>query len=268
MHLAGRRPAAGGHPPGAGRRPDAGVGHLVVVTSALVYGAWPTNPVPLTDDAPLRPNPDFAPAVELGEVERLVGDWREAHPSATVAVLRPAVPVAEEGPGWLASMLAAVRGVPVGDDDPPAQFVHLDDLASAVAVAVAARPRGGRQRRARRVDRRRGAAGPGRRARGSGCRGTSARRSRRGGGGPACRRRRPGLLPWTVHPWVVSADRLKGGRLDGGPVNQEAFVAGHRRAVGDGVAEAAPGAHPRPVGRRDRRGRCGRPWRSSAAAGR
>lgn len=96
---------------------DAGVGHLVIVTSALVYGAWPSNPVPLTEDAPLRPNPGFEPAVALGEVERLAAAWRDDHPGVTVAVLRPAPPVAEDDAGWLAPMLAAVRGVPVGEED-------------------------------------------------------------------------------------------------------------------------------------------------------
>jgi nucleoside-diphosphate-sugar epimerase len=110
--------------------------HLVVVTSALVYGAWPGNPVPLTEEAPLKPNPGFEPAVALGEVERLLAEWRDAHPGATVAVLRPAPPVAEDDAGWLAPMLAAARGTPVGDDDPPGQYLHLDDLADAIAVAV------------------------------------------------------------------------------------------------------------------------------------
>ena len=34
---------------------DVGVEHLVVRSSAMVYGAWPDNPVPLTEDAPVRP---------------------------------------------------------------------------------------------------------------------------------------------------------------------------------------------------------------------
>jgi hypothetical protein len=208
---------------------DAGVTRLVVVSSALVYGAWPSNPVPLTDDAPLRPNPDFPPAVELGEVERLVGDWRDAQPSATVAVLRPAVPVAEDTPGWLGSMLAAVRGVPIGDDDPPAQFVHLDDLAAAVSVAVATGLEG-----AANVapdgwiggEELRGLVG-GPRLRlpwGLGEKVTSWRW--RAGLSPTP----PGLLPWTAHPWVVSADKLKAAGWSATVTNQEAFVAGHRAA--------------------------------------
>ncbi|MBV9042245.1 MAG: hypothetical protein JOZ68_14660, partial [Acidimicrobiia bacterium] len=36
------------------------VGRVVYLSTAMVYGAWPNNPVPLTEDAPMRPNPDFA----------------------------------------------------------------------------------------------------------------------------------------------------------------------------------------------------------------
>jgi len=50
----------------------AGVRHLVVLSTATVYGAWPNNPVPITEDAPLRPVPDFAYAVGHAEVEQLV----------------------------------------------------------------------------------------------------------------------------------------------------------------------------------------------------
>jgi nucleoside-diphosphate-sugar epimerase len=39
------------------------VRRLVVVSSAMVYGAWSDNPVPLTEEAPVRPNPEFSFAV-------------------------------------------------------------------------------------------------------------------------------------------------------------------------------------------------------------
>ena len=34
-----------------------GVRHIVLMSSATVYGAWPANPIPMTEDAPVRPNP-------------------------------------------------------------------------------------------------------------------------------------------------------------------------------------------------------------------
>lgn len=125
---------------GVGRLLDAvaksSVPQLVIVSSATVYGAWPTNPVPLTEQAPLRPNPDFGPAVALAEVERLVREWRDEHPSVAVAVLRAATTVAPDRPGWLARSLRAALDFPVDGRDPATQFLHLDDLVGAVGLAL------------------------------------------------------------------------------------------------------------------------------------
>jgi len=113
----------------------ADVRHLVVLSSATVYGAWPNNPVPITEVQPLRPVPEFAYAVGHAEVEQLVVDWVTARPGRGAAVLRPVTGLAEDGSSWLARALAGGVGVLAPEDDPPAQFVHLDDIASAVDVA-------------------------------------------------------------------------------------------------------------------------------------
>jgi nucleoside-diphosphate-sugar epimerase len=112
------------------------VGHVVLVSSAMVYGAWANNPVPLTEEAFLRPDVGFAFARQLGAVEQLVDEWRRARPGRTATVLRPAVSMAADGTSGVAAALAAGMGQRRGEDDPPAQFLHLDDLASAVLVAV------------------------------------------------------------------------------------------------------------------------------------
>lgn len=110
--------------------------HVVLVSSAMVYGAWANNPVPLTEDAPLRPDVEFAFARQLGAVEQLVDEWRLAAPGRTVTVLRPALAMAADGTGPMARALAAGLGQRAGEDDPPAQFLHLDDLTSAVVLAL------------------------------------------------------------------------------------------------------------------------------------
>lgn len=112
-----------------------GVPHVVILSSATVYGAWPNNPVPLSEDAPLRPDPQMAYAVQKAEVERIANEWRDAHPGVTVAILRPAPAVAGDHPGWLFRALRAAGSVRALDDDPPAQFLHLDDLATAIDLA-------------------------------------------------------------------------------------------------------------------------------------
>ena len=110
--------------------------HLVVVSSAMVYGAWENNPVPLTEDALLRPDTGFRYATQLASVEQMADDWRRAVPGRTVAVLRPVVALADNGTSGLARALAAGMGQRFAVDDPPAQFLHLDDLATAVVLAV------------------------------------------------------------------------------------------------------------------------------------
>src|SRR5690606_24059143 len=104
-----------------------------------VYGAWANNPVPLTEDAPLRPNPGFPFAAERAEIERLTAEWREAHPGATAAVLRPARAPGADERDWLVRALRPGPAVPENSDAPPVQFVDLDDVASACGLAVARR---------------------------------------------------------------------------------------------------------------------------------
>lgn len=112
------------------------VRHLVLVSSAMVYGAWENNPVPLTEDAVLRPDNEFVYARQLASVEQMADAWRLARPGRTVTVLRPVVAMAANGTSGLARALAAGMGQRFAVDDPPAQFLHLDDLASAVVLAA------------------------------------------------------------------------------------------------------------------------------------
>ena len=205
-----------------------GVQHVVLLSSATAYGAWANNPVPLTEEAPLRPNPGVAYAAEKSELERVAADWRDDHPGATVAVLRPTVTVRADGANsWLARALSRTSPLPVATDEPPAQFLDLADLAAAVDLA----------RRAR-LD------GPRNVAPDGWVDGETARAL--AGGTPRLRlpervalrlaglRWRwgmtptpPALLPYTVHPWVVANDRLKADGWAPTSSNEEALVASH-----------------------------------------
>lgn len=201
---------------------------VVLLSSATVYGAWANNDVPLTEDATVRPNPGFTFAVQKAEIERLAFEWADAHPAATLAVLRPVTAVAEEEPGWLADALRAAGGVRGPDDDPPFQFLHLDDLASAVEAV-----------------RRSELTGPVNVAP-DGWLGSAEFASLSSGGRPRLRvpgalvgrlaqvrwRLRlapapPGLVPYVRFPWVVANDRLEAIGWSAVEGNAEAYVAGH-----------------------------------------
>lgn len=112
----------------------AGVPSFVHVSSATVYGAWADNRIPLSEDSRLRPNPEFSFAVAKAESERILSEWADGHPSTAVAVLRPAVTVGIDGRP-LYQALGITRAPRLGDEARPVQYLHVEDLASAVVLA-------------------------------------------------------------------------------------------------------------------------------------
>jgi UDP-glucose 4-epimerase len=203
---------------------EVGVRHVVLLSSAAVYGAWPDNPLPITEATPLRPNPGARYAVQKAEIERLGAEWSAAHADATVTVLRPAVAVAGGEWTWLARSLGLAAGVRAGSDDPPFQLLHLDDLAAAVdhvrrvrlGGAYNVAPDGwlsGAQTRALAGD-------PPRVRLPEGVVRNAAAVLWRWRVG----RMPPGLVPYTVQPWVVANDRLKASGWSAQWSNEETYV--------------------------------------------
>jgi len=113
--------------------------HVVSVSSAAVYGAWPNNPLPITEDAPLRPNPGFLSALHDAENERRLAQWcekRRATVPATATTLRLAPVVGPGAHGLFARAALGRPPVAVRGSARPIQVVHVDDAATALALAV------------------------------------------------------------------------------------------------------------------------------------
>jgi nucleoside-diphosphate-sugar epimerase len=114
------------------------VSTVVVLSSALVYGARTDNPIPLTEHAPIRPNPLIDAAVKRAELERLCGTWSRSR-GATCAMVRPCIVVGPENEKWLARSPWATAGLQLSGAVAPVQFVHLDDLTTALVNVCRAR---------------------------------------------------------------------------------------------------------------------------------
>ncbi|MEV4179050.1 NAD-dependent epimerase/dehydratase family protein [Nonomuraea sp. NPDC049709] len=112
------------------------VRRVVLVTSAMVYGAAPDNEVPLPEDAPVAAEPDTGVVGDFLEIESLVRRSLRSHPGLEVTVLRPAAVV---GPGVdtvITRHFESPRLLTVKGCSPHWQFCHIDDLVSALELAA------------------------------------------------------------------------------------------------------------------------------------
>jgi nucleoside-diphosphate-sugar epimerase len=113
------------------------VGRVVLVTSAMVYGAQPGNPVPLEENAPLEADPDNSVVGDLLEIEQLAQRSGQTNPGMAVTVVRPAALVGEGVDTVITRHFEAPRLLAVKGCAPAWQFCHVDDLMSALELAAA-----------------------------------------------------------------------------------------------------------------------------------
>jgi UDP-glucose 4-epimerase len=112
---------------------DAGVGHVLVTSSAVAYGAFADNPVPLTEDAPVRGVPDFSYARDKAESDRVCQLWALKHPDRKMTIVRPTIVFAPEADNFITKLwLKQPFHADFGTGDPPLQFVHAEDLVDAL----------------------------------------------------------------------------------------------------------------------------------------
>jgi UDP-glucose 4-epimerase len=187
----------------------AGVGQMLVTSSTTAYGAFADNPVPLTEDDPVRGAPDFSYARDKTESDRLCQLWALELPERVMTIVRPCIVFGPEVDNyivrfWLKNPFRADFGL----GDPPLQFVHVDDAADALVRLLEGRHGGAFN-----------VAGDGYISvnEASDLIGLKARRIPYGvykrfgalmwklhaSEAP------PGLLEFTIHPWVASSEKLK-----------------------------------------------------------
>ncbi|HEY2506703.1 MAG TPA: NAD-dependent epimerase/dehydratase family protein [Streptosporangiaceae bacterium] len=114
-----------------------GVARVVLVTSAMVYGATGDNPVPLAEDSPLGAEPDGSVIGDLLEIERLAERSALAHPGLQVTVARPAALVGGGIDTMITRHFEAPRLLAVRGCAARWQFCHVEDLVSALELAAA-----------------------------------------------------------------------------------------------------------------------------------
>ena len=122
-----------------GAAADAGVSHLVVVTSAMVYGVAPGVDEPHPIDGPRRSSRESGQAADLQAVEDVLDEARRDRPGLLVTSVRPATLVGPGVDSIAARCLAAPRLLAARGCRPGWQFCHVADLGRAVLVVVIGR---------------------------------------------------------------------------------------------------------------------------------
>jgi UDP-glucose 4-epimerase len=115
---------------------DAGVKHLIAVSSTLAYGAHADNPARLKEDAPLRGNRSYPYGYNKAIVDQMIQDFAESHPEMTVTILRPCTVFGPTVDNYVSRMLFRPVTVGIRGNTSRVQFVHEDDFVRACLIAV------------------------------------------------------------------------------------------------------------------------------------
>ena len=113
-----------------------GVRKIVFTSSVVAYGLHADNPVPLTEESPLRPNPGLYYSRDKAAVEEYLDTYQAQHPEMIVTRLRPSTVVGPHAdPGQMASLISDPT-ILVQGANPLYQLVHEDDLARALHISI------------------------------------------------------------------------------------------------------------------------------------
>jgi UDP-glucose 4-epimerase len=188
----------------------AGTPQVLVTSSASAYGAFPDNPVPLTEEDPVRGAPDFSYARDKTEADRVCQLWAAKYPDRTMTIVRPCIVLGPNVDNYLVRLWTHQPFmIDHGHMDYELQFVHEDDVVAAISMLLEGKHGGAFN-----------VAGDGT---------ITAQECAELIGSPirkmplkayralaramwAIRRAEapPGSIDFAIHPWIVSAEKLKG----------------------------------------------------------
>ncbi|MCH8348409.1 MAG: NAD-dependent epimerase/dehydratase family protein, partial [Proteobacteria bacterium] len=115
---------------------EAGARKFVMASSAAAYGSHPDNPVPMSEDEPLRPNEYFYYSWHKAEQERLAGDVLGSRPDIKTVILRPCH-ILGAVHNAASNYLRLERPMTMMGFDPMVQVVHEEDVVEALVLALA-----------------------------------------------------------------------------------------------------------------------------------
>lgn len=115
---------------------EAGVEQLIVTSSGAAYGYHADNPVPLTEDDPLRGNPEFAYADHKRQVEERLELARGAHPELRQLIFRPGAILGATVSNQITDLFEKRFVLGIAGSDSPFSFVSDGDVVGAILHGI------------------------------------------------------------------------------------------------------------------------------------
>lgn len=115
---------------------EAGVKHIVLKSSTMVYGARPDNPMFLREDHPLNGPKRYGYIRDWIEIEKYADSFREQNPDSVLTVLRFGNIVGPKADTPMTRFLRQEEAVTLLGFDPMVQIIHEEDVIAALVHAV------------------------------------------------------------------------------------------------------------------------------------
>lgn len=119
-----------------------GVKQVLILSTYHVYGANPFNPALIEEEAPLKAAELTMDLVDSVELENLAAIYLWKHPGLHVTVLRPCNIVGPGVSNTMSRLLSRHFAPWVVGFSPMMQFIHVDDMADAIASCYRQKKRG------------------------------------------------------------------------------------------------------------------------------
>ena len=113
----------------------AGARKLIIASSVAAYGVYADNPPRLTEESPLRGNPDVYYSKHKAANERFLDEFQTLHSDLIITRFRPCIVTSSEPQGTNAGATGNAA-ILIRGNSMPVQFVHDSDLAAAFHMAV------------------------------------------------------------------------------------------------------------------------------------
>ncbi|MCL4552180.1 MAG: NAD-dependent epimerase/dehydratase family protein, partial [Candidatus Marsarchaeota archaeon] len=104
------------------------INKIVYPGSTTAYGAHSDNPVPLTEECPVRGNIDFRYSCDKAEADIILQEFQCSHPQFCVSNTRICIIVGPNIDNYLARYVTRPIVFAVKNYNPPLQFLHEDDF--------------------------------------------------------------------------------------------------------------------------------------------